>query len=118
MTTGWRTAPDGESGSALDQSGDRHTGEVTDEVTVMSEEAPQTFLTLLMLGRMFPSPAEGGASKEVGISVDGEMGAGLVGITIGRGGAEPGEGRVKPGGSFLHGLFRGTAVGEPRVRLA
>lgn len=82
-------------------------------------------LPLLKLCRRFPSAAEGGASKEVGLSVDGEVGAGLVGVTVedvvtmATGGAEPGEGGVKPGGRIRRpGLFRGGAGAEPRVRLA
>lgn len=68
-----------------------------------------------MLGRMFPSAAEGGASKDVGLSV----GAGLVGVTMETGGTEPGKGGVKPEESVLSpGLFNGAAVGEASVRLA
>lgn len=75
-----------------------------------------------MLDRMFPSKAEGGASKEAGpSSVNGDVG--LVGVTEGGvvtwgGGVEPVEGGVKARGRSLRpGLFRGGAVGE-RVRLA
>lgn len=79
-------------------------------------------LPLLMLGRTDPSAAIGGSSKEAGPSslVTGEQVTGLVGVTEDEevvtevvGGAEPGEGRGKPGGSILMpGLFIGGPVGE------
>lgn len=75
-----------------------------------------------MLCRTVPSAAEGGASKEAGPSVDGDVEMGLVGVAevgvvtwVAK--VEPGQGGVKARGRTLRpGLLRGP-VGE-RARLA
>lgn len=82
-------------------------------------------LPLLMLDRIDPSAAVGGASKEAGpsSSVTGVAATGQVGLAKDEvvsvvTGAEPGEGGLKLGGSSLKpGLFGEGAEGE-RARLA